>query len=97
MTHRACPLGISEVAEYNQIEMDFEPGQYLFLYSDALIETRDENGKLFEEEEILDVLSNVTANSGVPRFVEDILEAYPGRNVLPAPDDLTLVSLYRGE
>ena len=89
------PLGISAKADYDQQECPFENGSYTFLYSDALIETKDENGMVLEGEQILEVTRNHVNQSGPEKLIEEILEVYPGRHVRPLPDDLTMLTLYR--
>lgn len=49
-------LGVSEEANWKQKSMRMIPGDLLVLYTDGITETQDEQGNLFGEERLLDIL-----------------------------------------
>lgn len=51
------PLGIAKESDYEVQEIDFHPGDTLFLYSDALIETPFSDGRYMDEDALIAWLS----------------------------------------
>ena len=47
------PLGIFDGAEYEQFDIELEPGDCLLSYTDALIESRDADGEMLGEDGLL--------------------------------------------
>ena len=91
------PLGISRDMEYQQHECPFDVGGFAFLYSDALIETKGEDGAILEEDGILQAAQANVEQAGPGALIDGILDVYPGKDIRPLPDDLTLVTFYREE
>lgn len=56
MSGKGIPLGVKKGSEYVTSTCDFNPGDLLVLYSDALIETADSQNIFFSEEQISKVL-----------------------------------------
>ncbi len=84
------PLGVEESADYDLFEAKFEPGDTLFLYSDALIETANAKDVFLNLDDITKALI-----SNKDRSAEDIIKAivklfkdHVGNCVIS--DDLTL-------
>jgi sigma-B regulation protein RsbU (phosphoserine phosphatase) len=50
------PLGIIDVTEYEQLDVELETGDCLLAYTDALIESRDANGEMLGEAGLLRIL-----------------------------------------
>lgn len=101
----ACgkPLGISADAKYTDRHLAFPNGAFLFLYSDALIEGRDEHGDMLGTEGLSSLLSNISKersagksakkSSGSP--LGGVLDQFNARSSLPLQDDLTAIWLSR--
>ena len=81
------PLGIVAEAHYQDRQVAFPPSAFLLLYSDALIETADQDGNLLEPEVLLGL---VKPGQGLGGLLELFAQ---GRQ--PLSDDLTLVWLSR--
>ena len=47
------PLGIMDLTEYDQFDIELEPGDCLLSYTDALIESRDADGEELGEAGLL--------------------------------------------
>lgn len=88
---RNIPLGMFDVADYEQLDVELEPGDCLINYTDALTESCDANGEMLGEEGLLriaNLLGNVAAETLIPALVKEIGERYP-ENL--AADDVTLL------
>lgn len=84
------PMGIVGDAGYTQLSATLGEGDFVLLYTDSLVETRDEGGKLLGEQGLLRVVSGLgrpEMGSFVPRLL-DALEASG-----ESDDDLTVVLL----
>lgn len=91
---QGMPLGISAKANYTDRRLDFPPGAYLFLYSDALIEARVPAGQMFGTDGLLSLL-NRPCEPGRSGHIPAILNQFKARACLPLEDDLTAVWLQR--
>jgi sigma-B regulation protein RsbU (phosphoserine phosphatase) len=64
--NKGLGLGMIDKAEYSNLQFSVDKGDLLFLYSDGLIETRDENSKVrdfgFFEQIIKQNLANSLTN-----------------------------------
>lgn len=69
---RNVPLGLIQAADYDQFDVELEPGDCLLSYTDALIESRDADGEMLGEEGLLRIVSLL---GGVPaeRLIETLL------------------------
>src|SRR5580658_9778099 len=50
------PLGLYDAAEYEQFDIEIEPGDCLLSYTDALIESRDADGEMLGEDGLLRIV-----------------------------------------
>ena len=89
------PLGISKSATYANHEFAFEPGSFMFLYSDALIETPGKSTSPLEDDGLLELVGKAVSQTGDQTKMEVILDAFFRRSVSPVPDDLTAIWLQR--
>lgn len=87
---RGLPLGVVADAEYVNVAMAFPKGRFLVLYSDALIEMPDRNGRMLEEDGAVALVADVRR---VPNPLTALLDAF--RSDGPLDDDLTVVWLTR--
>jgi phosphoserine phosphatase RsbU/P len=88
---RNIPLGILQIAEYEQFDAELEPGDCLVCYTDALIESRDADGEMLGEEGLLriaNLLGDVAAEKLIPSLLREISDRFP-ENL--DNDDVTLL------
>jgi phosphoserine phosphatase RsbU/P len=88
---RNIPLGMFDVADYEQLDVELEPGDVLVSYTDALMESCDANGEMLGESGLLriaNLLGDVPADQLIPSLVREIADRYP-ENL--AADDVTLL------
>ena len=91
------PLGVSLKASYRNRNLDFPPGAFLFLFSDALFESRDWEGRPFGYSGVLDLVRRrgQAEASGQDRPLADLLDRYFANMPRPLADDLTALWLAR--
>jgi Serine phosphatase RsbU, regulator of sigma subunit len=91
------PLGVSLKASYRNRNLDFPPGAFLFLFSDALFESRDWEGRPFGYSGVLDLVRRrgQAEASGQDRPLADLLDRYFANMPRPLADDLTALWLVR--
>jgi sigma-B regulation protein RsbU (phosphoserine phosphatase) len=85
------PLGLFQIADYEQLDVELDPGDCLISYSDALIESRDADGEMLSEEgllRIVNLLGDVPAEKLIPALLQEITDRFP-QNL--AADDVTLL------
>ena len=90
-SHRNIPLGIIDFTEYDQFDVELEPGDCLLSYTDALIESRDADGEMLGEEGLLRIirlLGNVEPQELIGALLKEIAERFP-ENL--SEDDVTLL------
>jgi phosphoserine phosphatase RsbU/P len=88
---RNIPLGIFQLADYENLDIELDPGDYLLSYTDALIESCDADGEMLGEEGLLRIISllgNVPAEELIPLLLQEIAARYP-ENL--SADDVTLM------
>src|ERR1700676_4054034 len=85
------PLGIIDVTEYEQFDVELEPGDCLLSYTDALIESRDADGQMLGEAGLLRImrlLGEVEPQKLIETLLGEIAERYP-ENL--SDDDVTVL------
>lgn len=89
------PLGFTRSSRYANRTCPFPAGSRLFLYSDALIETPDQDKALWGDKILAKLLApacgDASADITLDRVVKVFYDSHPG----PVPDDLTAVVLRR--
>jgi len=88
---RNVPLGIFQLAEYEQLDIELDPGDCFVGYTDPLIESCDANGEMLGEEgllRIVNLLGDVPGEQLIPSLLREIAERFP-RNL--DGDDVTLL------
>jgi phosphoserine phosphatase RsbU/P len=91
MAFGGLPLGILEMADYQQFDVELEPGDCLLSYTDALIESFDADGQMLGESGLLRIvklLGDVEAPQLIPALLREIGERYP-QNL--SEDDVTVM------
>lgn len=90
-TLRNIPLGLIHAADYDQFDIELDPGDYLLAYSDALIESRDADGEMLGEEGLLRIvrlLGSVPAERLIETLLAEIADRYQ-ENL--SADDVTVI------
>jgi sigma-B regulation protein RsbU (phosphoserine phosphatase) len=90
-------LGVSGKTSYRTLEIPFAHGDCLLLYSDALTETENENGKTFSVEEAAKIFQSSLkkqSNAG-SEAIEPLLAHFSAGYAPRLNDDLTLSAYYR--
>lgn len=85
------PLGLLALAEYEQIDIELEPGDCLLSYTDALVESSDADGEMLGEGGLLRImrlLGDVEPQKLIETLLTEIEQRYP-ENL--AQDDVTLM------
>jgi phosphoserine phosphatase RsbU/P len=67
------PLGMFDFAEYENFDLELQPGDCLLTYTDALIESRDADGEMLGEDGLLRILQLL--GSAAPEKLTEILLA----------------------
>src|ERR1700733_5829014 len=85
------PLGLFDAAEYEQFDVELEPGDCLVSYTDALIESRDSDGEMLGEDGLLRItrlLGDVPPEKMIETLLTEIEARYP-ENL--SEDDVTVL------
>ncbi|MGA2717326.1 MAG: PP2C family protein-serine/threonine phosphatase [Candidatus Acidiferrales bacterium] len=85
------PLGIMDMALYEQFDVELQPGDCLIGYTDALIESRDADGEMLGEAGLLRIvrlLGDLEPSKLSVAVLKEIAERYP-ENL--SDDDVTLL------
>jgi phosphoserine phosphatase RsbU/P len=85
------PLGLYAGAEYEQFDVELEPGDCLLSYTDALIESRDADGEMLGEDGLLRItrlLGDVEPEKLIDALLAEIAARYP-ENL--SEDDVTVL------
>ena len=90
------PLGITTSANYTNREVAFPPGSYMFLYSDALLETPGKTSSFLGEEGLVELVrQSIITNTENP--LKALLKQFFKHSVPQIPDDLTAIWLQRAK
>ena len=90
---RNLPLGILDLTDYDQFDLELEPGDCLLGYTDALIESRDADGEMLGEAGLLRItrlLGDLEPQQLIETLVAEIAERHP-ENL--SGDDATVLVL----
>lgn len=88
------PVGVLSDYVYENNIIDFPANSFIFVYSDALIESPDEDGAMWEEVGLMERVK-VEAMKGFDQIQPNILGEFLDTAIPPIPDDLTTVSFVR--
>jgi hypothetical protein len=86
------PLGIFQLADYEQLDIELDPGDCLVSYTDALIESCDADGEMLGEEGLLRIVNLIPAEKLITSLLQEIAERFP-ENLSAA--DVTLMVVCR--
>ncbi len=85
------PLGLMDVSDYEQFDVELEPGDCVVSFTDALIESRDADGKDLGEAGVLRILrhlGDVEPSELIGSLLKEIADRYP-ENL--SEDDVTVM------
>jgi phosphoserine phosphatase RsbU/P len=88
---RNIPLGILDLTEYEEFDVELEAGDCLMSYTDALIESRDADGEMLGEAgvlRILKLLGDIPPEKVTESLLKEIRDRYP-ENL--SEDDVTVM------
>ncbi|WP_417840290.1 SpoIIE family protein phosphatase [Terasakiella sp.] len=88
------PVGIMNTYEYSNKVIEFPPNSFVFVYSDALIESPDAEGKMWEEKGLLQRIKKY-AVEGFENIQPRLLDEFLKTAIHPIPDDLTIINFVR--
>jgi serine phosphatase RsbU (regulator of sigma subunit) len=88
------PLGLDDETPYDQISVLLGRGDLVVLYTDAMIEASDSEGRMLGEAGLLDIARSLDADDpiGLGPTLVDAVERHRGGK--PADDDATLLVLH---
>ena len=87
------PLGILDLAEYEQFDVALEVGDLVIFYTDALTESRAEDGELLGESGLLEIAGSVST-ADPQKMIDDLLQGIAARHPGNLTnDDVTLLIL----
>jgi serine phosphatase RsbU (regulator of sigma subunit) len=85
------PLGLLEMSDYEQFDVELEPGDCVLSYTDALMESNDANGDMLGEDGVLRIarlLGDLEPEKLIEALLREIAERYP-ENL--SDDDVTVL------
>lgn len=89
------PLGVMDNQEYKEESIQLNAGDKLIIYSDGIIDSRNEDDERFGEERLQELLIKENKNSG-DELMENVFQTSIQHNANPEPfDDMTIVVLSR--
>jgi phosphoserine phosphatase RsbU/P len=74
------PLGLLAISEYDQFDIELEPGDCMLSYTDALMESNDASGEMLGENGVLRILRLVGGaepQTLIEKLLAEIAERYP--------------------
>ena len=87
------PLGLFQIADYEHIDVELDPGDCIISYTDALIESCDADGEMLGENgllRVINLLGDVPAERIIPSLLQEIADRFPNNL---AADDVTLLAV----
>ena len=99
LTKKSPVLGMMGGIPFEEKSISLMPGDRLFLYTDGVTESRDENGQMFGKERLAKQLSLLSTKAEPAEVVEAVLhEIHRHAGTAEQFDDITMLALtYRGD
>jgi len=88
------PLGLMEISEYDQFDIELDPGDCVLSYTDALSESNDASGKMLGEDGVLAIL-NLLGEVEPAELIEKLLAEIGARHPRNLTEDDVTVLLAR--
>ncbi|WP_421783920.1 PP2C family protein-serine/threonine phosphatase [Kiloniella litopenaei] len=89
------PVGIKKTVSFEDHEVGLGPDDFLFLYSDALIETPDEDAIPLDDDGLVKLVHKNLLQSGEKRPLEGLLNDFYTRSPVLPTDDVTALWVQR--
>ena len=92
------PLGLMDDAEYEDLSIDLEEGDFIVFCSDGVIEAENEAGEMYQTERLLEAIKRADSGLSAQKMVELVVRdvtTFVGDE--EASDDITIVVLRREE
>lgn len=89
------PLAVVDDQRYVQRSVDFPKGATLFLFSDALTETEDGSGALWDGESLTVTLAKAIETGGAQDALDQVIDAFRAQRGAHLADDLTAICIRR--
>jgi len=89
------PLAVLDGQSYGQRTVDFPPGASLYLFSDALTETQDADGALWESDDLLTSLSAQRDSPSAKLALGEVIGEFRAKRQPHLADDLTAICIRR--
>ncbi|MFD2206700.1 PP2C family protein-serine/threonine phosphatase [Kiloniella antarctica] len=86
------PLGVSKSTTYEINTIDFTEDNFLFCFSDALVETKLHNKKMLDDEELISLIKTFSVKAPNPNLLNQVVATFFERIDEPIQDDLTVLS-----
>lgn len=83
------PLGVIKSVDYDNQKADLNSGETIVLYSDALIETEDDDGGFISEDEIKSIFK-ASASVSARKKLAALMQKFRAHSSNPIRDDLTI-------
>jgi serine phosphatase RsbU (regulator of sigma subunit) len=87
-------IGIKKSDHYESKNIDFVPGDRLYLFTDGLVEEFDSNEEQFEEDKLYKILENnykINLGDSIVKVLEQLDEFLDGQE---RQDDITILGIY---
>ncbi|WP_085905445.1 PP2C family protein-serine/threonine phosphatase [Kiloniella majae] len=94
-TPDGLPIGIKKSIEFQDHEIALDPNGFLLLYSDALIETPDDNAIPLDDDGLVKLVYKTLSQSDSNRPLEGLLNSFYARSEIPPNDDVTAIWIQR--
>jgi phosphoserine phosphatase RsbU/P len=86
------PLGMLEISDYDQFDIELEPGDRVLSYTDALMESNDADGEMLGEKGVLRIL-RLLGDVEPQKLIESLLAEIAHRDPQNLTDDDVTVLL----
>ncbi len=98
-TRGGMALAIVEQATFLSGQLDLEPGNVLFLYTDGITEAQNPQGELFGDAALLETLARIEPDAPADAYPTEVVKAVQKYMAgAPQADDITCVTLrYAGQ
>ncbi|WP_053005655.1 PP2C family protein-serine/threonine phosphatase [Kiloniella spongiae] len=94
-TPDGLPIGIKKSIEFQDHEIAMNPDGFLLLYSDALIETPDDEATPLDDDGLVKLVYKTLSQSNEKRPLEDLLNSFYARSETAPNDDVTAIWIQR--
>ena len=88
------PLGLLDITQYEQFDVELAPGDCLMSYTDALVESRDADGEMLDEAGLLRIV-RLLSHVEPENMISALLREIEGRHPENLSDDDSTVLLVR--